>query len=132
MRYNKNSKGKYRQTRLRMDGQSKTSGKNKISIIIIIIGIAVIFFYFTGPRGFIKLVKLKMNKSKIEKEICTLDENNVRLQEEIKKLENDSATIEKEAREKLGLVKKGEVVYKFTNYGGDLEKKKNPENILDK
>ena len=43
-----------------------------------------------------------------------LKERKIRLMEEKKLLENDPMDLEKVAREKMGLIRKGEVVYKIT------------------
>lgn len=46
------------------------------------------------------------------KRIRLLEEQNERLREELIRLKRDPEYVEKKAREKLGIVKKGETVYK--------------------
>ena len=49
----------------------------------------------------------------MEQEIKELNDTVDSLKETIEKLKNDTAYIERIAREKLGMAKKGEKVYKF-------------------
>jgi cell division protein FtsB len=56
---------------------------------------------------------LKMQQEQIEREIGELDEKIKALVEERELLQNDVQYIEKIIRDQMGLVKPGEVVYKF-------------------
>ena len=51
--------------------------------------------------------------AKYEQEIEDLKLENERMKQEKNLLENDPVYLEKVAREKLGIVKKGEVIYRF-------------------
>jgi len=80
----------------------------KKKLIFIIIGIALIgAIYFPG---FARLQQLKEENRMLEKRIDILNKTNEELEEEKKKLETDPTYIEKIAREKLGMVKKDEIV----------------------
>ncbi|PIU51606.1 hypothetical protein COS91_03575 [Candidatus Desantisbacteria bacterium CG07_land_8_20_14_0_80_39_15] len=63
--------------------------------------------------GYLKVRSLKKEISQIQEEIKRLQKENESLQIEIEKLENDPFTIEKKAREKLGMVKEGEFKFRF-------------------
>jgi cell division protein FtsB len=87
-----------------------------IKVILFILFILLIFHFFigfTGNAGLFHLIQQKIEKSKIEKEIASLEEDNRRATAEIQALRNDLKSVERIAREELGLIKKGEVVYKF-------------------
>lgn len=114
MKYHKNKKRFRKYKVLKSRVLTNQIGKERIRnfIIAIIIGILVIVFV-TGRKGLIRLMQLKIEESKLKSDIGKLNKNNVRLSEEIEKLQNDPKTIEKIAREELGLVKKGETIYKF-------------------
>lgn len=77
--------------------------KKIIFIIIVIIGLAVVFL----PR-YTKLEDLIAENKRLEKRIGELRESMEELEAEKERLENDIAYIEKIAREKMGLIKKGE------------------------
>ncbi len=81
----------------------------------ILIGIAIIalFFLFTGKDGLINIYRFHLEKRKLSEEIIRRNETIDSLKITIRKLERDTAYIEKIAREKLGMAKKGEKVYKF-------------------
>jgi cell division protein FtsL len=50
---------------------------------------------------------------KVQREIARLNKENIQLAEEVKALKSDPRTIEKIAREDLGLAKDGEVIIKI-------------------
>ena len=62
--------------------------------------------------GFSRYQKLSAECGKLKKEIETLEKTNARLEEEKYKLEHDMEYVEKKARDKLGVVRKGEIPYK--------------------
>ena len=81
-------------------------------ILIAVIGV-VSYFYLCGNTGIIHLIQSKYRQNKLEKNITLLEAENQRAIAEIQSLRSDLKTVERLAREELGLIKKGEVVYKF-------------------
>ena len=73
----------------------------------------IAYFFLAGNAGLIHLIQAKIEKGKIEKEILQLEEENRKATAEIQALRSDLKSVERIAREELGLIKKGEVVYKF-------------------
>ena len=63
--------------------------------------------------GYLKVRSLKKEISQIQDNIKRLQQENENLRIEIEKLENDPFTIEKRAREKLGMIKEGEFKFRF-------------------
>lgn len=126
MKYHRNKKRFRKYKVLKSRVLTNQIGKKRLRnfIIAIIIGMIVIVFV-TGRKGLIRLVQLRIEESKLKSDIGKLNKNNVRLSEEIEKLQKDPKTIEKIAREELGLVKKGETVYKFVPKK-EKEKSKHP------
>ena len=80
--------------------------KKKLLIILLIIA-ALLVIYFPG---FARLQQLKEENRNLEKRIDMLTKTNEDLEKEKKKLETDPTYIEKIAREKLGMVKKDEII----------------------
>ena len=80
----------------------------KKKLIFIIIGIIAISAIYLP--GFARLQQLKEENRTLEKRIDILTKTNEEMAEEKKKLETDPTYIEKIAREKLGMVKKDEIV----------------------
>lgn len=84
---------------------AKKIGSVKLYIIIAVIGAL-----FIPP--FAKYQELRHKNSMLDKRIAELKRENKRFEEEKGKLETDIAYIEKRAREKVGMVRKGEIVMK--------------------
>ncbi|MCX5686137.1 MAG: septum formation initiator family protein [Candidatus Omnitrophica bacterium] len=74
----------------------------------IITGVFVVIFL----PPFAKYQELRYKNKKLEERMAALDEETKRLTEEKRKLETDINYIEKRAREKIGVVRKGEIVIK--------------------
>ncbi len=74
--------------------------------------IAVLIFVVFLP-GYTKLQDLRQKNLEFVEKIRQLKEENLALEKRIDRLENDPASLEKVAREKMGVVRKGEVVYKI-------------------
>jgi len=82
--------------------------KKKLLIALLII-VALIAIYLPG---FARLAQLKEENRTLEKRIDILTRTNEELEEEKEKLETDPTYIEKIAREKLGMVRKDEIILK--------------------
>lgn len=79
-----------------------------------LIFLPLIFFSYFCAQGLQEIYNLRKEKEKIELNNQKLREENVRLANQIKKIKNnDREEIEKIVREELGLIKRGEIVYKF-------------------
>ncbi|MFH1380719.1 MAG: septum formation initiator family protein [Candidatus Omnitrophota bacterium] len=79
---------------------------------LIPIAIAVIIVVALFLPGFSRLQKLKEENRNLERRITVLERTNEDLLIEKKKLETDLSYVEKVAREKLGMAKKGEIILK--------------------
>ncbi|RKY41223.1 MAG: hypothetical protein DRP85_06930 [Candidatus Makaraimicrobium thalassicum] len=62
--------------------------------------------------GYSQLQKLREKNREYQKRIRLLEEHNDELKEEIVKMREDPGSVEKKAREKLGILKKGEWIYR--------------------
>lgn len=74
---------------------------------------SVIFLLIIFLPGYTKLQELRDKNRDLEIKIKHLKAENVLLQQELERIENDSVYQEKIAREKLGVVRKGEVPIKI-------------------
>ncbi|MDD5422857.1 MAG: septum formation initiator family protein [Candidatus Omnitrophota bacterium] len=72
--------------------------------------IAALVLVFLPP--FAKYQELRYKNRKLEEKIEAVRKENKRLEEEKHRLETDIGYIEKRAREKIGVVRKGEIVLK--------------------
>ena len=77
----------------------------------LLFAVALVIFLFFLP-SFTKMQNVKAKNVEYEKRLTELKAEYATLQEEKERLENDPVYLEKVAREKLGLIKQGEVVYR--------------------
>lgn len=88
--------------------------KNKILLLVYILLAVVGFLFLTfNDYGFLKFLKVKNEKEKIEREIDSIKTNTRRLEGEIDSLQRkEPSKIEKIAREKYGLSRPNEIIIK--------------------
>lgn len=91
--------------------------KNALSLFIITVVILVVFL-----PSYSKMQELKQKNLDLEQKIRTLEIKNKKLEQEGRFLKNNPEYLEKVAREKMGLIRQGETVYKIvpqnTSRGG--------------
>ena len=88
---------------------AKVVAMKRISPKLFIIA-AILAAIFLPP--FAKYQELKLKNSGLENRIRELKEETKRLEAEKKRLQTDITYVEKRAREKIGVVRKGEIVVK--------------------
>ncbi len=93
--------------------------KTKRRTLIVLLFSVILSYVTFNSHGIIQRIRLEMQKKTLEQKIQGAEAENKRLQEESKALEGDSTSgiagkqmIEKVAREKYGMVREGETVYK--------------------
>jgi len=75
------------------------------------LGIWGIAYTFFGAGGLVGVHRARDDVEELQQEIVEAEHDNQALRERIRLLRSDPMTIEREARERLGLVKPGEKVY---------------------
>ena len=84
-------------------------------VIVVCIIVSMVIYSFFSERGLLKVISLKSELKEMEAFNETLRLENEECNEYIHLLNEDSRCIEKLAREELGLLKEGEMVYFFKN-----------------
>jgi cell division protein FtsB len=89
--------------------------KKKLAALIIVsvVVVAVLTVLTFGDRGFLDVYRLYSMETARAKEVAEAQMKIDSLKAEIERLKNDTAYIERIAREKLGMAKKDEVIFKF-------------------
>ena len=82
--------------------------KNALSLFIITVIIVIVFF-----PSYSKMQELKQRNQEFYQRIQELEAKNKKLEEERQFLQNNPEYLEKFAREKMGLIRLGETVYKI-------------------
>ena len=95
--------------------KKKHSIKNYFFSAVFSSFIIIFFIYFIFKDfGLYQLVKLKNKKKLLTNQIINIKNNKNEITQEINKLTKDSLYIEKIAREKYSMVKKGEIIIPIT------------------
>ncbi len=91
----------------------KNGGSFRKKILILGIGcllVIVIVTSFFGKKGVMDINRARKNIRDLQVTLDALKSRRARLEREIRELENDPRAVEREAREKLWLIKPGEKV----------------------
>ena len=95
------------------DDKSSFSMSKLKYIVFAIIFVAGLIYIFFNDSGVIKYLKLKQQVKALNEQISDVDKDNKQLQSEIDSLKNKvPAKIEKIAREKYNMIRKGEKTIK--------------------
>lgn len=90
-------------------------------IIILIFAFTWLAFIFVGDHGLPKLFAINRELNTLEAKNRALETDITETKNKIYSLSSDDLTLERRAREELGLVKPGEVVYIFPDKSSQAE-----------
>jgi cell division protein FtsB len=95
--------------------KERSIGKKRIikKVLLFLAFAFLVYRFFAGPYGFVQIHSLWKEKKNLEKQSKMLDAQIVDLEIEKNRLTDDEFYMEKQARERLGMVKEGEKVYKI-------------------
>lgn len=85
--------------------------KNLITIWLLIIILLMLGYAVFGERGVIRIIKAERQKETLEQQLATLQQQQQELRAEIDRLKHDKDYWEQLARENLGMVREGELIY---------------------
>lgn len=88
--------------------------------------VLVLLSSFGGPHSLIRIYSLRKYRDHIKEDILDVAKKNKLLRQKIQRLRNDPEPIYRIAREELGLVKPGEIIYRYYKMQG-LEKAERTE-----
>lgn len=90
----------------------KKALKDKKRTAVILASVVIIAYLTFDNKGIIARVRLESQKKELEQKILQAEAETKALHAQIKALEDDKQTIERIAREKYGMAKDGETVYR--------------------
>lgn len=109
--------GEKRHFMVEVNRKKIAGAKRKPGTIYIFISVLIIIYvavsFITGNMGLLTIIEMRHTKKTLVDEIARLEEDNKKLTEEIDRIKEDPKYTEAMARDRLGLVKKGETVYRF-------------------
>lgn len=77
-----------------------------------LLGLAVYYAFFGGEYSLLELRRARTEIEAKERELEVLNRTLDSLQAWVDSLQNDSATLERLAREKFGMIREGEILYR--------------------
>jgi cell division protein FtsB len=86
--------------------------KTKKRAVTVLGGTILVSFVLFNNRGVVARIRLEYERQEMIEKVRAAQEENKRLEAYLKALDGDKKTIEKVAREKYGMVREGETVYK--------------------
>jgi len=104
----------YRKDRKRFDIKPflKRLLKNKRLMVALLVAVPLLGFVVFGNRGILQRIRMQNEKAELDAKIRAAEAERKALESESKALDGDKKMIEKVAREKHGMVREGERVYR--------------------
>src|SRR5512135_2577560 len=104
----------YRRKKKAIDvaGLLRAIGRNKRLIILLVAGVPLGLYLMFGNRGVLQRIRLERQKTEMENQIRNAEAESKKLEAQSKALDGDKKAIEKVARERYGMARDGETVYK--------------------
>jgi len=99
---------------IKNDRGSRTSRRKKLLAAAgVLFALYLLASFIFGEMGLVKYYRMKAQYNSLTEETAELKQNNVGLRKDVYALKNDPAYVERIARDKLGLARKGEIVYYY-------------------
>ena len=83
-------------------------------ILPALIGLSVYFALFGGEYSVFEVRRVRAERVELAERLMALEQTNDCLRAWVEALQSDSATIERLARERYGMIRAGEVLYRIT------------------
>jgi cell division protein FtsB len=95
-----------------LKGITKKVFKTRRRALFVVVGTLLVSYILFNNRGVVTRIRLEHQRLVLIEKVRAADEETKRLQSYLKALDGDKKTIEKVAREKYGMARGGETVYK--------------------
>jgi cell division protein FtsB len=101
--------------------QDREQRKRRIRVLLqlasLLVGSYLLFSLLFGNLGLLRYYKMHQLYNQTQQEVEALEREHARLRQEVEDLKTDPQTIERIARERLGMAREGEIVIQFQNKG---------------
>jgi cell division protein FtsB len=82
-----------------------------VHLLLVFVTVVLVVDALIGEKGLMQSMRARQEYLEMAASLETLRRNNAKLRDEMRRLNEDPATIESAAREQLGLIRPGEVVF---------------------
>lgn len=87
--------------------------RNRRRLFFVILALALVLYLLFDNKGIITRLRLESQKKELIQKVEEAEKEAVRLQERQKAIQGDKQTIEKIARERHGMAREGETLYRI-------------------
>lgn len=94
---------------------AKRTRKRRIVFVAVVLVILIAAPSVGGKKSLVKIFQMSKTRTELQQEISRLRQINEEITREIQALAHNPSQVEAIAREDLGLVKPGEIVYQFSS-----------------
>jgi cell division protein FtsB len=91
--------------------RSSLWGRRILNYLLIFVAIVLVVDAVVGDKGLVQTIRARRQHAELRSTLSGLREGNTKLREEIRRLREDPGTIESIAREDLGLIRPGELLF---------------------
>jgi cell division protein FtsB len=104
----------YRKIKKQVDPENiaETIKENKRTTAIVVAAFLLFLYVLFNSNGIVARIRLEMKKTEALEKIHVAEEEQKKLKDQSKALDGDPKAVEKVAREKYGMVRENEKVYK--------------------
>ena len=90
-----------------------TSGyrRRAVHLLLVFVSLVLVIDALIGEKGLVKSLQARQHYRDVAASLETLRRDNAKLRDEVRRLNEDPATIESVAREQLGLIRPGEIMF---------------------
>ena len=89
----------------------RSRGRRAVQYLLVFVGCVLVVDALVGEKGLLELLKKREEYRALEQSLSDVREDNARLREEARRLQEDPSAIEDLARRELGLIKPGEKLF---------------------
>jgi cell division protein FtsB len=87
--------------------------RRSVHLLLIFVTLVLVVDALIGEKGLMESTRARRHYREVTASVDALRRTNARLRDEVRRLNEDPATIESVAREQLGLIRPGEIVFIF-------------------
>jgi cell division protein FtsB len=85
--------------------------RKAVHLLLVFITLVLVVDALIGDKGLVESMRARHRYQEVNASLDALRRGNAKLRDEVRRLNEDPATIESVAREELGLIRPGEVVF---------------------
>jgi cell division protein FtsB len=85
--------------------------RRAVHLLLVFVSLVLVIDALIGEKGLVKSMQARQHYREVAASLDSLRRENAKLRDEMRRLNEDPATIESVAREQLGLIRPGEIVF---------------------